>query len=80
MYGRAVAYTAGRDQSEPRCSDTQFHTLRGLVSHRDAPAQRLLPVVVQAESQGQLLPRLYHYWPELLCAEAGIQMSGSGVC
>lgn len=56
MYGRAVAYTAGKDQSEPRCSDTQFHALRGLVSHRDGPAQHLLPVVVQAEPQGQLLP------------------------
>ena len=80
MYGCAVAYTAGRDQSEPCCSDTRFHALCRLMSHRDAPAQRLLPVVVQAESQGQLLPQLYHYSSELLCADAGIQMSGTDVC
>ena len=80
MCGRGAACTAGRDQSEPRCSGTRFHALPGLMSHRDGPAQRLLPIVVLAESQRQLLPQLYHCWSELLCADAGIQMSGTSVC
>lgn len=57
MYGQAVAYTAGRDRSEPHCGDTQFHALQALAGCRDGP-EPLLPVVVQAESQGQLLPQL----------------------
>ena len=34
--------------------------------------------VVQAEPQGQLLPQLYHYWPELFWADIGVQVAGTG--
>ena len=47
------------------------------MSHRDGP-ESLLAVVVQAESQGQLLPQLHHYWPELFWADGGIQLAGTG--
>lgn len=47
------------------------------MSHRGGP-ESLLPVVVQAESQGELLPQLQQHWSELFWADIGTQRARTG--
>ena len=65
------------DQSLPAVTLNFTPCRRWRAADRDGP-ESLRPGVVQAECQGQLLPQLERYSSELLWADGGVQLAGTG--
>lgn len=76
MCGQAVACAAGKGGSEACCGGVPCNALQALVSTRDD----LPPLPHPAKTRGQLLPQHDRYWSELLCADTGTQVAGTGEC
>lgn len=81
-HGGCISLCLSRETRQTEILDTRdagFHTLWLPASHRGG-AEPLLPVVLQAECQAQLLPpQFYQYGSEVACADVGRQVQGPGV-